>query len=69
MQRDVSAQLVTSFDPNSAPLIETSFDRALMQWSSLDQATQADALLIVSEGDGARRVYAQAAIAEMARNA
>ena len=42
MQRDVSAQLVTSFDPNSAPLIETSFDRALMQWSSLDQATQAE---------------------------
>ncbi|MFD1788422.1 hypothetical protein ACFSC3_12645 [Sphingomonas floccifaciens] len=66
MQRATSAQLVTAFDPNSEPLIETTFERAIMQWSSLDRVTQADALLIVSGAGGERRVYGRAAIAEMA---
>ncbi|KQN19501.1 hypothetical protein ASE86_13650 [Sphingomonas sp. Leaf33] len=67
MQREASAQLVTSFDPGSVPLPETTVDRALMQWSSLDRITQADALLIVADTDGARHVYDQQAIAALAR--
>ncbi len=66
MQRNASAQLVTSFDPASMPLDETTIDRALMQWSSLDRSTQADALLIVADADGGRHVYGQQAIAALA---
>ncbi len=67
MPQTASAQLVTSYAPGSKPLPETTIERALMQWRSLDSETQAEALLIVADADGGRRVYGRQAIDSLAR--
>ncbi|MBN2970967.1 hypothetical protein JW805_02900 [Roseomonas aeriglobus] len=67
MQPTATAQLVTSYAPDSKPLPETTIDRALMQWRSLDRQTQDEALLIIADAAGGRHVYGKSAIDALAR--
>lgn len=66
-QASGSAQLITSFDPAATPAVPTTVDQAILQWSRLSDASQAEALLLIFESELDRpRVLGRSAIAQLA---